>query len=87
MHCFATPAHCLPIAITATFPRWETAVVLCVPGGEDGVTTHTAVLIICADVPAHVATTATTLVRVPTGSRLYPQVPFTILVTSSMTGF
>ena len=54
MHCFATPAHCLPIAITATFPRWETAVVLCVPEGEGGAATQAGVLLQRASVPAHV---------------------------------
>ena len=54
MHCFATPAHCLLIASTATFPRWETAVVLCMPVGEGGTPTQAGVLLQCASVPAHV---------------------------------
>ena len=54
MHCFATPAHCLPIANNATLPWWETAVVLGVPEGEGGVATQAGELLVCASVPAHV---------------------------------
>ena len=54
MHCFATPAHCLLIASTATFPRWQTAVVLLVPVGEGGTPTQAGVLLQRASVPAHV---------------------------------
>ena len=54
MHSFATPAHCLPIAITATFPRWETAVVLRVPEGEGGAAAQAGELLVCASVPTHV---------------------------------
>ena len=54
MHCFATPAHCLLIASTATFHRWQTAVVLRVPEGEGGVATQAGELLVYASVPAHV---------------------------------
>ena len=54
VHSSATPAHCLPIANTATFLRWETAVVLGVPEGEGGAAAQAGVLPRCASVPAHV---------------------------------
>ena len=54
MHCFATPAHGLPIANNATLLRLQTAVVLRVPVGEDSVATDACGIRVCTNIPAHI---------------------------------
>ena len=66
MHYFATPAHCLPIANNATLLRWQAAVVLRAPVGEDSVATDACGIRVCTNVPAHiVVVTLVTLLLLP----------------------